>query len=89
MKTVKFSVTFKRAGSHGNNVTLTVCVQSYLMYLMLITTVTFVCVIEARGQLSFYLNNIRDVFQIEGMLKVFKFGCIGAAFGANQRIRLF
>ena len=39
----------KRARSNGNNVTVIAYTESDLMYL-LIKTVTFVCVIEARGQ---------------------------------------
>ena len=45
-------VAFKCARSRGNNVAVTVCIQSDLMSLLnLILTVTFVCVIEAIGQL--------------------------------------
>ena len=42
-------VTFKRAMPHGHSVTVTVCIKSDLMSLLFIK-VTFVCVIEARGQ---------------------------------------
>ena len=33
--------------------------------------------------------NIRDIFRIQGMLKMFIFGGMGAVFGANQPIRRF
>ena len=39
--------------------------------------------------LSFYFYNIRDVFQIEGMLNVSNFVGMGAVFETNQRIRHF
>ena len=42
-------------------------IQSDLMDLLIIA-LTFVCVIEARGQTQFLFKNIRDVVQIEGML---------------------
>ena len=42
-------------------------IQSDLMDLLIIV-LTFVCVIEARGQTQFFFLNIRDVVQIEGML---------------------
>ena len=45
-------VTLKRARSHSNNVTVIARIQSDLMDL-LITALTFVCVIEARGQTQF------------------------------------
>ena len=51
---------------HGNNVTVIACIKSDLMYFFIIT-VTFICVIEAKGQTQFYFYNIRDVFRIEGM----------------------
>ena len=53
--------------SHSNNVTVIVRIQSDLMD-SLIIALTFVCVIEARGQTQFLFLNIRDVVQIEGML---------------------
>ena len=37
---------------------------------LLIIKVTFVCVNEVRGQTQFLFYNIRDVFLIEGILKV-------------------
>ena len=49
--------------------------------------VTFV--IEATGQTQFYFYNIRDVFRIEVMLKVFNVLGIGAVFGTNQLFRRF
>ena len=81
-------MTFKLAGSHGINVTTTLCIQSHFMSLLIIT-VTFVGAIEARGQTQFYFHNIRNVFQIEGMLKVFNFLGMGEVFGTNQHIRCF
>ena len=61
-------VTLKHARSYSNNVAVIACIQSDLMYLLVIA-LTFVCVIEA--QASFYFYNIRDVFQIQSMFKVF------------------
>ena len=46
-------VTLKRARSHSNNVTVIVRIKSDLTDL-LITALTFVCVIEAEVKLSFY-----------------------------------
>ena len=43
---------FNRARSHGNNVTVIARIQSDLMDLLIIA-LTFVCVIEARGQTEF------------------------------------
>ena len=57
----------KRARSHSNNVTVIARIQSDLMDLLIIA-LTFVCVIEARGQTQFLFFNIWDVVQIEGML---------------------
>ena len=45
-------VTLKRARSHSNDVTVIVRIQSDLMD-SLIIALTFVCVIEARGQTQF------------------------------------
>ena len=42
----------KRARSHSNNVTVIARIQSDLMDLLIIA-LTFVCVIEARGQTQF------------------------------------
>ena len=57
----------KRARSHSNNVTVIARIQSDLMDLLIIA-LTFVYVIEARGQTQFLFLNIRDVVQIKGML---------------------
>ena len=43
----------KRARSHSNNVAVIARIQSDLMDLLLIIALTFVCVIEARGQTQF------------------------------------
>ena len=45
-------MTFKRARSHSNNVTVIARIQLDLMHLLIIA-LTFVCVIEARGQTQF------------------------------------
>ena len=63
--------------SNSDNVTVMAYIQSDLIYL-LIMALTFVCVIEARGQTQFLFYNIQDVFRIDGMLKIFNFWGIGA-----------
>ena len=81
-------MTLKRA-RFGNNMTvIRACIQSDLVHL-LTKTVTFVCVIGTRGQTQFLFLNIRDVLQIEGMRKVFKFLGMGAVFLTYQHIRRF
>ena len=73
---------------YSNNVTIIDSIQSDLMY-MLIITVTFALFVLSKREvkLSFYFYNIRDVFRIEGMLKVFIAWGIDAVFGTSQHIR--
>ena len=47
------------------------------------------CYRSERSNSVFYFQNIRDVLQIGGMRKVFKFLGMGAVFLTNQHIRRF
>ena len=78
----------KRARSHSNNVTVIARIQSDLMDLLIIA-LTFVCVIEARGQTQFLFLKHSGCRPNRGYALIIYFCGIDAVFETNQHNRRF